>query len=216
MALLLNNNTIFLHIPKTGGDWVTNATSKVGVVKGVYHHKHAGFDRVVLNDPTHWCNKKWGRFDTPPKAAFTFCFVREPLEWLVSYWRYMVDIGAPKWASFRDGKIWHPNVPIDECWDTNFNKFVENVESKRPGYVTELFALYTPYQVGFIGKQERLVDDLITVLDMTGQRYNKEALRNVPKNNASKTPRPLITDETRELVTTVERAAYLRYGYDYE
>ena len=46
MALLLKNNAVFLHIPKTGGTWVRSVLQEFDLVQGPLGHGHSDFERA--------------------------------------------------------------------------------------------------------------------------------------------------------------------------
>jgi len=48
MALLLRNGAVFLHIPKTGGNWVRGVLEKLDFIEGEIGHKHLDVDRVLF------------------------------------------------------------------------------------------------------------------------------------------------------------------------
>ena len=49
MALLLKNGAVFLHIPKTGGNWVREVLGKLDLIESEIGHKHSDVDRVMIN-----------------------------------------------------------------------------------------------------------------------------------------------------------------------
>ena len=52
MALLLKKGECFLHIPKTGGSWVSVILKEQGLVhKEIGYHKHIDWTRVAFPPP---------------------------------------------------------------------------------------------------------------------------------------------------------------------
>ena len=47
MAVMLKCGAIFLHVPKTGGSWVTSALANQGLIKKQFGHIHADLVRVL-------------------------------------------------------------------------------------------------------------------------------------------------------------------------
>ena len=43
MALLLRNGAVFLHVPKTGGTWVTRVLEQAGLVRSAIATRHSDF-----------------------------------------------------------------------------------------------------------------------------------------------------------------------------
>jgi len=107
MALLLKSGAVFLHIPKTGGTWVTQVLEECGLIRCRFSHKHADLHRVMYS-PRYcpWQHAKrclrFGRaWHAGVADAYKFCFVRHPLRWYESWWRYM------------KGKVLHDNyLPV--------------------------------------------------------------------------------------------------------
>jgi len=171
MALILEGGAVFLHIPKTGGTWVTEVLKECGLVNGGLSHMHVNMERLMVPFKTR--NGKmvgplglWRIARTLKPKPFIFCFVRHPLKWYESWFKYMSQ-PSRNWCAWGDEKDlfrWHPNAVLNGCGAPEFNQFVRNVVAKRPGYVSELYASYAQPQVDFVGKQENLRADLVAVL----------------------------------------------------
>ena len=226
MTILLTNGAVFLHIPKTGGIYIHAVLDALGLVKAPLGHEHADFDRAFWNDRYH-CDAKVLRhilrraagFRRAPATmapdAFRFCFVREPLKWYESYWRYMQSLNWREWGDELDPCRWHPNAMLNGLGSSDFNEFIYNVNRKRPGYVTELFSWYVRPGVQFVGKQENLISDLRRVLASMKVDVDVNFLRQLPHVNAvaSNIPTPEWDPVLREKTLRLEYAAYVRYGY---
>lgn len=224
MALVLKNGAVFLHIPKTGGNWVTKALHENGLIKGVIPgRKHLDVDRVLARlshgmIPTfkYYTLRSIGK---RPKKPFIFCFVRHPFSWYESWFKYMSQSSRQwhDWGNEKECRVWrwHPNSVLNGLGAPDFNQFVRNVVRKRPGYVTELYGWYTKPQVDFIGKQENLGEDLIRVLKILDLKFDEDYLRSLPAFGASpKLKKQIEWDpDLREEVARLEHAGMVRYGY---
>lgn len=211
MAVLLHGGGIFLHIPKTGGNWVTHSLEELGLIQLKFGHKHLDLERTMHFEHYLLDANKWAQ---PSYRLFRFCFVRHPVTWYESWWRMMQKLDWPKWGT--DGNIddWHPNAPLNELGHPKFNNFMENVLKKRPGYVSELYSRYTGSGIDFIGKQENLRNDLSTVLNRFGFPENKDFLCNNPALNVSDISYTLDWDPDILLeVKRTEYASLKRFGY---
>ncbi|MBI1210461.1 MAG: hypothetical protein GC190_03285 [Alphaproteobacteria bacterium] len=210
MAQVLVDGSIFLHIPKTGGSWVTAALKDQNLIRRKVEGKHACMDRVLYERT---------RFAPWRREFFTFCFVRNPLSWYESWFKFMSD---PKqnwrdWGSTISGrKGWHPNAILNGCGAEDFNTFVANVVRKRPGYVTELFGWYTKPPISFIGRQENLAEDLIRVLSMRGIAFDEQRIRSSIRENVSGDHHLEWDPDLRRDVVQLEYAAFRRFGYEPE
>ena len=240
MAVLLKNGAVFLHVPKTGGSWVTRVLKECGLVDREFSHIHADMVRVLYY---HSAGKAFwrstyeaiksrlpravkSRFMTPRRRQwvsarqhfarpYTFCFVRHPLLWYESWWRYMLGRSGSDWAAQSDLLGWHPCAPIKDCGDENFDQFIRNVIQYRPGFVTELFAQYAQPEINYIGKQESLVDDLIHVLRQLNCSFDEQRIREHAAVNVS--PRDQAMSLPHQLQVELEKleyAAFTRYGYE--
>ncbi len=157
MALLLSKS-VFYHIPKTGGSWVTEALRRGGVSTEIFHSMHT----FLSASP-------------PPEGYYSFTFVRDPRSWYQSYWAYRMR------TQWRDAK------GMDrKCYSTNFQEFIANCVEHYSGYVSNMYRVHVGADgsnVNFIGKQEHLMEDLLHVLNEAGEEYAEESIRAVPPVN---------------------------------
>lgn len=223
MALLLKNGAVFLHVPKTGGNWVTEVLGKMDLVERQVGHKHADYDhfrRPTL--PARRPVKAGKKFlshmlRNRHEPSYLFCFVRNPLTWYESWFKYMSQESRQwKYWGSQHTDSWHPNSLLDGLGSSDFNTFVSNVINKRPGYVTEMFGWYTPPAVDFVGRQEHLREDLIVALDAMELDYDKKFVRDYHEVGVSR-PRKVVVEwdsALKEAVTRLEYAGLVRYGYE--
>ncbi len=220
MALILKNGAVFLHIPKTGGNWISKVLRELNLIKRPVAPKHADIDhffaapkgrRAIIKYTVH--NTLYPQKEKP----YMFCFVRNPLHWYESWFKYMSQLSRQWrfWGDERNIDKWHPNALLNGLGSPDFNEFVSNVTVKRPGYVSEMYGWYTKPQMDFVGKQEQLVDDFITVLQIMNVDFNEELVRNYGKVGVSPEPEKKIIwqDELKKKVALYEYAGMIRYGY---
>ncbi|HEY2827665.1 MAG TPA: hypothetical protein VGJ04_08705 [Pirellulales bacterium] len=223
MGVILKCGAVFLHVPKTGGCWVEEALRTTGQMYRYLPHRHADMTRVMNYRkfekfrPRKWFRDRRVGMPTNPMLGvnYRFCFIRHPLKWYESWWRYMESRNWNRWGcqGFPDG--WHPNSALNGLGSPDFNEFVANLVHARPGYVTELYSRYTDERIDFIGKQESLVDDFIQVLNELNVPFDEEQIRQLAPVNVSQTPKERLhwDPSLRELVTKLEYPALVRYGY---
>ena len=222
MALILKNGAVFLHIPKTGGNWITNVLRELDLIETRAAQKHADIDHFFAVPKQRKALLKYAFHELyyPQKKKqkpFMFCFVRNPLSWYESWFKYMSQPSRQWrfWGKEQGIYKWHPNSMLNGVGHTDFSQFVRNMSAKRPGYVTEMFGWYTKPHIDFIGKQENLVEDLVTVLKTMDLDFNEEFVRNFGKIGVSPEPRKKIIwpDELKKEIALHEYAGMIRYGY---
>jgi hypothetical protein len=225
MAVLLKNGPVFLHVPKTGGAWVVHVLRALNLVDHELDDGHADYERTVWNgnfarDSRVLRNVLKRHFGDngarrPARDAPLFCFVREPLKWLESTWRHKQRRNWEDWGVEGDPLGWHCACWLNGLGSPDFNAFVTNINRKRPGFVTELFGRFARPEVGFVGRQESLTEDLIKALHFVGARFDEAAVRNHPRVNASpaNVPIPEWDPAVRRETLRLEYAGYRRYGY---
>lgn len=195
MAWLVGDSALFFHIPKTGGTWVHAFLAKSRLIEGEIWSKHAHY-RKVCGHPA------WPQH----RERFRFCFVRRPSGWYESFYKH---IRRKAWK--RYGR-WHINGILDPCRDCGFAAFVRCCIKRHPGYVTWLYRQYTPH-MDYVGKQERLREDVAHVLGELGLSYDEPLLGRLKRRQVSG-GKPVVWD--RELLAQIEELeheAYEAYSY---
>jgi hypothetical protein len=218
MARQLVDGSIFLHVPKTGGSWVTRVLESQGLIKRKIGGKHDDLDRVLrLTQSRLPLPRPLRRRE--PETPFTFCFVRHPLAWYESWFTYM---SAPKqawrdWGARTSGftRDQHPVAVLNGCGADDFNRFVEKAIARRPGYVGELYGWYARPETAFVGKQETLAEDLLAVLKQRGIAVDEAAVRGAVRENVSAGAQgPQWDPDLKAEVRRLEYAAIKRFGYE--
>ncbi len=207
MAYLLSNST-FIHIPKTGGQWITLALERAGLIQASLGVVHSSPDELHL-EPAY------------QMRPFSFAFVRHPLSWYSSMWAHRLD---DQWDPIDDVE-WFSKRWIDEwagfsgaCRADTFPDFVTRaIEHFPDGWVSRLYDLYTE-GCTHVGKHEDLPEALITVLAAVGEVFEPAEILATPERNVRgrKHRRMLGTLLSPSLVAEVmrvERQAVSRFGY---
>lgn len=144
---------------------------------------------------------------TSSEGKFSFCFIRNPLDWFKSYW------------SFRMRNGWHTKThQIDQtCSSMDFNEFISRVLEKMPGYCTRFFESYIGTKekplVSFVGRQENLTKDLISALNQAGEKFDKEAILKAPPVNCRGPYKPEYDKDLKNEVIQTEIKFMRRFGY---
>jgi hypothetical protein len=190
--MLILRSSVFLHVPKTGGSWIRQAIRAAGVPCAEY---------IVDGDPHA------PLADCPCPEKFKFAFVRHPVALYRSYWRYKMDVG------------WDARNPFDiDCAAQSFDQFVRNVLRNCPGWCSRMFEDYVgtmDREIEFVGRFERLVEDVICALRRSGEEFDETMLRRTPRANASVTPQcgARGSSDLVDAIRAAECEAFTRFGY---
>lgn len=227
MAILLTDGSLYLHVPKTGGNWVARVLSDAGLIRREIGHKHATYERAVnevrLRPEKQVLGMAAGialdkfrrkflghRYQRP----FTFCFVRNPLTWYESWWRYMGKRGWNQWGEEGNPHRWHPNAGLNGLGDPDFNVFMSRVLARHPGYVSMLLFQYATPFADYVGRMESLAADVARVLDLRGLPFDRDGMARLSKINESQEGQRLEWDPAlRQAAIRLELPALLKFGY---
>src|ERR1700722_8386556 len=160
MPTFLTKRMIFVHMPKTGGSWMTQAVRSAGVPtwapdplgdRSYSEHGHADLRDVGVND------------------RFSVAFVRHPLDWWRSYWGHRMRAG------------WDPANGLDDTVASDdfndFNDFALKVVDRSPGSFDQLVQRFVGLpspSVDFVGRFEYLIDDACEALRLAGEPFSPD------------------------------------------
>lgn len=159
MPGLLISRSQFLHVPKTGGNWISSVLRKQ-------------FPMAQSMPKIHTTRKS-----APRPDLFTFSFVRHPLTWYQSYF------------SYKQRKGWQPENDWDKVVRRDlFTDFIEAAIAHTPAYYSKLLRRFVGKagdEVDFIGRFESLTEDLIHALELAGEEFDADMIRHTPPVNQS-------------------------------
>jgi hypothetical protein len=157
---------VFIHIGRTGGHWVSHVLWKAGLVEARLEPIHMRPAEIRLRPEAQ-------------DKAFWFTFVRHPLHWLRSLWVHGIEHswGDPALAAYG----------LTE----DFPTFLERIGAAYPkGPFSTMMAEHIN-GAHFVGRTERLAEDLIVAMQFAGETFEPAIARTTPMLNSSATQRIL-------------------------
>jgi len=190
MMAIQISRAIFLHIPKTGGTWIT------------HYFKESGMDHEAqeLAELAHMNGVKLKSLIGKPEDL-VFCFVRHPLTWFRSYWQCK-QVLIPRLGGY-----------LDTIVDLPFKEFIDKMLDEYPGYLEDFTKGYLEV-CRAIGKQENLRNDLNSILTMLRIPYDKELLYSKPFVNKVESNERFTIDQALAIMYA-ERDYVERFDYNY-
>lgn len=211
---LPDSGALFQHVPRTGGTFVQEALTALAV------------------PTTHWTKRVP---DSPKKHSLLnhyypsymvevkliFAFVRHPVDYYSSVWRYLHDarqVSRRRFSLTITKHRWHPFKQAALLYKPDFCEWVDAMVEAEPAWATRLFESYVGPEDGefcqFIGRTETVRSDLANLLIHFNYRIDPADLIKVPKANKSLSPPPDIPDELRNRICRQERVLIRRfYGH---
>lgn len=177
MTVVLKKS-IFIHISKTGGTWVTKSLEQIGKKKGF--NKHCTLQELIDFHPNL-------------KGKSVFAFVRNPVTWYQSRWscnwnRYFF-LNPEKRPKLLSGPLMlYQHTRILNTEELNdFQVWSSRVISDYPKFISEHYQHYLGINYNnfdYVGKFENLQSDLVKALESLGEESNIGM--QPPANEASK------------------------------
>jgi hypothetical protein len=218
---LPDSGALFQHVPRTGGTFVEKAIDLLGIGCSRWSkHVRKGFSKK------HALLARYD-FRALGNVKFTFAFVRHPVEYYVSTWRYMQaeknrhPRGLPEkdyLTSLTDDYFsWHPFRSAARLYQDDFASWVCQMVEHEPGWCSRLFEWYVGPRGGefvdFIGRTETLASDFTEVMAALG--YHRQGFLGElvlrPRVNESQTPRPIVSDLIKQAILRSERTTLAQF-----
>jgi len=159
MAVILRNSAI-LHIPKTAGKYVRTVLdlNEVPYRQTSRNTQCVGMGRVLNGLRSSHCIPYSAKEYQARKNRLVF--VRHPLTWYLSYWAFRVRFKDTD----KHWMYWRKDSEFDQlCGDDDFNRFIDNVLERWPGFLTAFFRYYTS-EASDVGEMENIDRDLLAFL----------------------------------------------------
>ena len=221
---LPEKRALFLHVPRTGGTWIKEAMFQAGIPMNKWGRIGEPYRPKKHTIIPHIRPDLWAR------VGVVFAFVRHPVPYYVSVWRF----ATRSWADRPDKMQWavqERNDPaaINEAifrWKPNFDEWLDEMLEEEPGWVTRWFERYVGPPGGefchFVGRTETIESDLERVMRMLGygKQWDEKRERIAQIHHAKnrirsvKAPNVEVTDEQRARIERSERVTIRRFFGD--
>jgi len=168
-TFLPEKGALFLHVPRTGGTWLKHALNlaeiplnKWGSVAEDYRPKKHTF-------LSHY------RLELLSQVKFVFSFVRHPIPYYVSVWRFTTRCVLMHKERMEQVFRGEDSSALNEAvnrWKPDFFEWMEEMLEEEPGWVTRWFERYIGPEGGehqhYIGRTETLEKDVFHVIRLLG------------------------------------------------
>lgn len=213
MALILKNNILYLHIPKTGGNWLTTLANEQNLIIGKLGHKHATYDYLMPRPRARSLRSIFGPWRNLHGCPTILCVVRNPLSWYESWFRYQTKGAWRDWGEAGNPKRWHVCAALNICKKMKFMEFLKCVNQRNPGFVTRFFGRYTQGANATILRNETLAQDFVKFAERMKLSVDSEVI--LKSRRIGESPKMDLAWDTEVLRETVENetAAFRAYGY---
>jgi hypothetical protein len=217
LALILRNDILLLHIPKTGGNWITKMLRENRLIVGRIGHKHSTYDHLCgggRSGPAGGVrNLLRGSYRISARPTIV-CVVRHPLGWYESWFKYQQGKGRRDWGRNGDLRDWHVNSDLNGAPLDEFNAFMAYVNDRLPGYVGQLYGKYAANSGARILRNETLAPDVVRFCEDMGLAVDREKILSAPRHGVS--PEMTLDWDPAILARTLalEAATLHRYGYE--
>ena len=188
MAIYLQNS-VFIHIPKTGGIWVAKALRK--------------FAKVSRDQ-----NKHQAHLTPPLEGKNGFAFIRHPATLLPSLYSQRKK---RRWN-------WDKRNQLEKvCQNEKWKVFVQNVIDN-PGVIEDYYDYWLkPYENDNfeVGKQENLAKHLVEILLKFDEPFDSKGILRLSKVKENIAKYKLTcSPEQREALYNTHKGFYERWGYE--
>ena len=183
---------VFLHVPKTGGNWVIKTVRDLGM------KIEEAYGSEKYKDAEHVC---------PSYPRFTV--LRNPLTWYPSYWANCNIFGCRGLGFLSISEDCQRNLH-------DFTLFMQSVLDNHPGFLTGLFSEYAASDVDVLFT-ESLAEDLFRILNPIVK--DKASLEEIePVNRCASLPeyklRVYYSSDMHQRILESESELFDKYGFD--
>ena len=211
----VKNDLLYLHIPKTGGNWLTKLLEDHGCVRRQIETKHATYDLVAGRLRRRSFLERKLTLRGLEKLHY-MAVVRNPLTWYESWFKYQTSKMFKDWGQGRNARKWHVMSPLNGITQTDFNEFMLAIHHAHPGFVTAMYSAYVARAGAHVLKNETIREDFAAL--------NARFSLGIPESTIFQTAEygvspklPIRWDQAvLERTIELEKACFLTHGYGWE
>lgn len=205
MANMLLDKCNFVHIPKCGGTYINTILWHLECIRDRKNHiLHPGFGHIFPSQ-------------MPNDGKPLFTFVRHPVSWWQSFYHWNMNLSTSRFSE-------------QELETKSFDEWINDYGEFWLGFYTHLVKRYTGVESVFpndkviklVGKTENLENDLKSILDEVGEKYNTNAMRNILNKtleiedkyaNKQIYDRSEASEESKKVILSTEQYILNTYNY---
>lgn len=185
MSRFLNKSkALFLHVPRTGGTWITSALDESGV-------SVSRWNSAIPRGLPRKHGLLWHLRDKRRSSVKqSFAFVRHPKDYYQSVWTYLKSKGVDKRGRMLRRFQWHPFHPAIRQWRDDFPSWVLRMTQFEPRWMARLIDMYIGPEgaefCDYVGRTEWLVTDFVKIMVQLGYEedlFDVEQLRGIGRQN---------------------------------
>ncbi|MCS4142556.1 hypothetical protein GGQ15_002956 [Salinibacter ruber] len=148
--------------------------------------------------------------------SFVFCFVRNPYDWVKSFYKYQEQKNWVNWKGPSSWMgSWHPTSKLNQAEAETFESFLQIITHEHSEFITRMYGNYTR-RADFVGKTEYLVEHLVHVLQKREIRFDESKIRKKVPSNTTSNRSVFASEKTIRAFCDTEKKAFEDYGYDIE
>ena len=216
------SKAIFIHLPRTAGTSIRHDLMRTMNVKFLWpfgwQKTFPGQDLNLGEVPRRGHSNPGRAFIEKHPDAFSFCFIRNPWERMVSTWRTNLYSFKHK-VPFTGRKGYYKQIkPLVE--KGSFTEFVRVAVKSFLGPQILVFTDDKGVLVDFVGRYEDLERDFSHICDTLGVRtelsvQHSDNTNRLPFFTKAGEYRKFYTDETEKIVSEMDKGVIMRFNYSF-
>lgn len=209
MRYIPEAKALFVHIPRTGGEFVERALEICGIETEKWEDAHPRSICTRHPLPMHLFPKRLAEVEV------MFSFIRSPIDYYESVWKWMTKFGPKKRPRLWRWWKWHPHRDAGLTYRPVFSDWVLEMTRCHPAWVSRLYDMYLGPPTGpivhHVGLTQSVASDFVRIMGRIGIDVGgfEQRLLATGKINAVDIPTSW-TNEAENAVRNLEKEAFDR------